>query len=143
MLPPKLTYLFTARFKDGTVIRQDRRDASQNHPLTRSAFYDVQQRLEEVASFSISDGENEHTVFLDDGHFLSNGSLIVSPHGELTNYRLIYFRRNHVTLEGGHSVVHVHRYFIGWHANDAKERHFEMKLEIDPKWSKRPSILNG
>ena len=130
---PKLEYLFTARFRDGSVIHQTPQDVSRLEPLTRSAFYDVLQRLPEVESFTLYNGRTGHTVFLTDGHFNSDGRILVNPHGELTNFRLIYFRTVSQNMEGDTlKPARVTKYVIGWQANDAKGQNFQMKIEILP-----------
>jgi hypothetical protein len=134
MLPRPLDYLFTARFTDGSVIHQTRHDVSQIEPLTRSAFYDVVQRLSEVESFTLSNGRREHTVYLKDGHFNSDGKILINPHGELTNFRLIYFRRMQQDTFGDYrDRPEVKLYFMGWQANQPDTgKNFQMVLEIDP-----------
>lgn len=135
MLPAKLDYLFVAEFKDGTRYYQDKRDRSLVEPLTRSAFYDVQQRLDEVTKFSLVGGGREHTVFLYDGHFETDGEIIVSHPslGDLTKRRLIYFRRCEQTVKAGQAMPpKVVGYFIGWQANDEHGRNQQMVLEIPP-----------
>jgi hypothetical protein len=133
MLPPILDYLFIARFKDGTAIHQTRYDVSTLEPLTRSAFYDVLQRLPEVESFTLTKGPREHTVYLKDGHFNSDGRILLNPHGELTNFRLVYFRRVQQDTTGAHRErPEVKLYFMGWQANDASGKNYQMMLEIDP-----------
>jgi hypothetical protein len=142
MLPPILDYLFIAHFTDGSVIHQTRYDVSTIEPLTRSAFYDVVQRLPEVESFTLTNGPRSHTVYLKDGHFNSDGKILINPHGELTNFRLIYFRRVQVSSYSADELEHViiddrrrptvKLFVMGWQANDARGKNFQMVLEIDP-----------
>lgn len=133
MLPARLDYLFTARFKDGSVIHQTRHDVSQVEPLTRSAFWDVLQRLPELASFTLASATQAHTVFLADGRFNSDGRIITSPHGELTNFRLIYFRRVQQSVSGDFKHrPEVMFYFLGWQANDARGKNFQMIIRLSP-----------
>lgn len=142
MLPRKLDYLFVAEFKDGSRYFQDRYDRSIEHPLSKSAFYDVSQHLADVSTFTLTDGNRKHTVFLSDGHFQTDGTIITSPYGELTNYRLIYFRRvQQVTSRDGVSSDIV-GYFIGWQANDASGKNYQMMLEIPPTGKGKSRIGN-
>jgi len=143
MLPPKLDHLFIATFKDGTKIHQTPNDVSTLEPLTKSAFYDVLQRLSDVATFTLTNGAREHTVFLDDGTFNSDGKILVNPHGELTNFRLIYFRRMNQAVSGTFKhQPEVGSYFMGWQANDANGKNFQMVIEIKPTGSlKRAALL--
>jgi len=138
MLPPKLDYLFVADFQDGSRYFQTPADASVVHPLTRSAFWDVLQRFEEVKQFTLIDrhGQHEHTVNLDDGHFKTDGKIIPCPRNDLHNFRLIYFRRTEQKLEQEvrkhHPKPYVVGYFIGWQANDPTDQNYKMVLEIPP-----------
>lgn len=141
MLPQKLDFLFVADFFDGSRYFQNPNDASVRHPLTRSAFYDVAQRLDQVKVFTLIDRhrQHEHAVFLEDGHFKSDGHLFLPDPkvGEMFNFRLIYFRRCQVPQVMGargvdfepHKVV---GYFIGWQANDAAGRNHKLVLRIPP-----------
>ncbi len=133
MLPRRLEYLFIADFKDGTRYRQNQNDCSVVHPLTRSAFYDVAQRLADVRVFTLTNGVREHQVFLEDGHFKTDGRVIVHHYGELTNYRLVYFRRMQVLMESGCAERPIVKaYFIGWQANDLAGKNYKMCIEIQP-----------
>jgi hypothetical protein len=135
MLPAPLDYLFTAEFSDGTKLHQDRHDRSRVEPLTRSAFYDVLQRIAEVRRFSIEsrDRRHLHVVDLTTGHFETDGQIICNPYGQLTNYRVIYFRRCEQGFEQGWVMrPKIVAYFIGWQANDAQGRNQQMTLEIPP-----------
>jgi hypothetical protein len=134
MLPPKFEYLFVAEFSDGTKLFQDRQDRSIEQPLTRSAFWDVQQKIArggKLVRFTLCNRRREHTVFLDDGHFKTDGQIICSPYGQLTNYRVVYFRRcQQVWEDGVLSYPRVTSYFLGWQANDDAGKNFQMALEI-------------
>lgn len=131
MLSPKLDYLFIAVFKDGSRYYQDKFDRSRDQPLTRSSFFDVQEQLADVSRFILTDGRRSHCVFLDDGHFVTEGQEISNPHRELINYRLIYFRRIEQSFEAGVAAApRVVAYFIGWQANDARGQNYKMLLEI-------------
>ena len=146
MLPPKFDYLFVADFKDGSRYFQTQADASVVHPLTKSAFWDVLQRIEEVKKFTLIDRHNqhEHTVFLDDGHFKTDGKILVCPRNGLTNFRLIYFRRaqqsHEQEIRSFHPKPYYVGYFIGWQANlfsdmqlpENKRTNYKMILEIPP-----------
>ena len=114
-------YLFTCRFKDGSVIQQTQEDVSQEDS-TRSAFYDVVQRLDEVELFTITKQDarqHTYTVDLRDGHFEVDGIPFYASEelpGEAM-YRLIYFHRHQhrvvqgQTLTGDGALI---QYYIGW-----------------------------
>lgn len=116
-------YLFTCRFTDGSTIQQTIEDLSAKDD-TRSAFYDVVQRMDEVETFTIinRDAPRTHTYMVDlrDGHFEVDGVPFEVSSEELpgeAEFRLIYFHRHqhHViqgqTMTGNEDVV---RYHIGW-----------------------------
>ena len=135
MLPPKLDYLFIADFNDRSRYFQTPQDVSREHPLTRSAFWDVAQRLDQVTEFTLIDRhqQHEHTVFLSDGHFKSDGKIIVCPRNDLNHFRLIYFRRvEHKFENEAQFKPYIVGYFIGWQANDANGRNFQMILQVPP-----------
>ena len=142
MLPPKLDYLFVADFADGSRYFQHPNDASITHPLTRSAFYDVLER-DGLKQFTLVDRhcQHQHTVFLDDGHFKTDGKILPCPRNDLTNFRLIYFRRvQHNQENGFHVRPDVVGYFMGWQANDATGKNYQMVLEIKPLGMGAPEI---
>jgi hypothetical protein len=119
-----LSYLFTCHFKDGTVIQQTAEDVSKVDP-TRSAFYDVVQRLEEVKTFTIiKQDARQHTFMVDlrNGHFEIDGvQFYASAKGELPDeakFRLIYFHRHqHKIVQGQTMSGDDIQYFIGWQTN--------------------------
>lgn len=118
---PALKYLFEAHLRDGSVIRQNPEDVSSTDP-ERSAFYDVQQRIHEVAYFGLFNEGATYLVDLADGHFEINGTPFVlrdpmMPVQENTAYRLIYFRRHKVDFNIGlEEVGHDIQFFLGWQA---------------------------
>ena len=150
MTPSRLDYLFVSDFKDGSRYFQTPADASVVHPLTRSAFFDVCQRLEDVKQFTLVDRHNqhEHTVFLEDGHFKTDGRIIPCPRSDLINFRLIYVRRCQIpqgmnVYEVDHEYNRVVAYFIGWQANQIRTgQNFQMLLEIPPLGSLQKPALS-
>lgn len=91
-----LNYLFLARFHDGTSIQQTAADVSVIQS-GKSAFFDVEQRISEVDTFTIANGPRNFSVDLKDGSFRMNGVRFQVgdpfkrvPEGER---ELIYFRR--------------------------------------------------
>jgi hypothetical protein len=132
-----LKYLFEAHLKDGTVIRQTPEDCSTAEPLTRSAFYDVAQRLDEVRLFGLYNDQYMYTVSLEDGHFEANGvpfsaqpvsKPVINQGGK---FRLIYFRDHQQEFVVTASVgadgqvtesrslgPHYHQYRMGWEYTD-------------------------
>lgn len=93
-----MKYLFSAQFKDGSVVKQTSEDVSSTDPL-RSAFYDVARRIDEVDSFHLYNAKRSYTVDLKDGHFEIDGchfaaQPVSSPQAmpEGGKYELLYFR---------------------------------------------------
>ncbi len=146
MLPPKLDYLFVCDFLDGSRYFQNPSDASVEHPLRRSAYWDVCQRLDQVSQFTLIDRhrQHEHAVYLSDGHFKTDGKIIPCPRTDLENFRLIYFRRvqqkleneevlNEARTKAHHPKPYIVAYCIGWQANRiGTEENFQMRLLIPP-----------
>lgn len=131
---PKLEFLFTAIFADGSRIMQTSDDVSQIDP-TRSAFYDVIRRLDEVETFMLEEARlfrgKRVSVNLKTGLFQING-VKTQVHAQnfiaATPPELVYFRETHVqsTFGSGDDPVEIDRkhyvaqYFLGWHAKDQK-----------------------
>ncbi len=132
-----LAYLFAAHFADGSQILQTPDDISVLEPETRSAFYDVQQRIDsgvDLVSFALFSSEHVYAVDLRDGHFefkllLPDGGVVVTPFVALPisgpclppngSYRIIYFRDHQQDLlssTDGSSELGEHRVFyrLGW-----------------------------
>jgi len=116
----QLAYLFECHFKDGTFIQQTQEDVSSVDP-TKSAFYDVLQRIDDVLVFGIVNGSHVYVVDLRDGHFIIDDvPFEVNTGKELPTtdceYRLIYFRRHRHTVTMGYSDVEEHTvdYHLGW-----------------------------
>ena len=114
-----LSYLFTCRFTDGTTIQQTQDDVS-SEDATRSAFFDVVQRLEDVQTFVIKDSEHTYMVDLRDGHFEIDGVPFEVSTEELPGeamFRLIYFHRHQHNVVQGQALTGdgaVIRYHVGW-----------------------------
>jgi len=129
-----LKFLFVAIFKDGSKHEQTQEDISAINPEEKkTAFYDVKQRLEEVAAFVLTDGENVYSVHMDDGHFEINGlPFIIHEPQELFNPRLIYFRRHRheILRQTGKEVKHNITYRMGWQANTKEGKNIQAVIEI-------------
>lgn len=137
----ELRYLFEARMKDGTVIRQTLEDVSTVEPLTRSAFYDVAQRLDDVVLFGLFNDKNSYVVDLRDGHFEINGvpfsaqpvtTPVINDGGK---FKLVYFRDHQQELvmsaEGNSKLgTHHHQYRMGWEYTDPNGRIYQQTIVI-------------
>jgi len=114
-----LDYLFEAHLTDGTLIQQTQEDVSSVR-ADKSAFYDVAQRLEEVAFFGLLNEKHTFVVDLRDGHFEVDGvvfDLHPEPSLEIpagTPYRLIYFRHHKRHFSGVVEIAHEVTYHLGW-----------------------------
>lgn len=117
-----LKYLFRCYFRDGSKVYQTLEDISSSDPK-KSAYFDVVQRLNEVETFTITDGRTSATVDLCDGSFTVNGAKFFTeyrgvPRG--TSLELVYFRRrtesfNAATRQPVRSTCEFH---IGWKSGD-------------------------
>lgn len=140
MANANLKYLFTCLMKDGTVVDQTQEDVSFTNP-EKSAFYDVNRRLEEVRMFVLVSQEDPtltYGVNLETGEFLVNGHAFTAQDSSLPElalapvYRLIYFRRvklhfNAGTLEQtGKSIV----YYIGWQTTDEDGKNRQQTIAV-------------
>lgn len=132
-----LRYLFEAHLKDGTVIRQTLEDCSTAEPLTRSAYYDVAQRLDDVRMFGLYNDAHTYTVSLEDGHFEIDGvpfsaqPVASTRMNEGGKFELVYFRDHQQEFVISASVgddgtvtesrslgPHYHQYRMGWNYYD-------------------------
>lgn len=137
----ELRYLFEAQMKDGSVIRQTPEDVSTAEPLTRSAFYDVAQRLDEVVVFGLYNDKNLYVVDLRDGHFEINGvpfsaQPVTAPViNEGGKFKLVYFRDHQqelVMTNGGsyEAGAHYHQYRMGWEYEDPNGKIYQQTIVI-------------
>jgi 5-deoxy-D-glucuronate isomerase len=130
---PSLKYLFVASLTDGTAIIQTPEDQSQLKPFDPeaehnvSAFYDVQQRIEDVNKFGLVSQEDGSIIEVDltDGHFVINGYPFIA-HDQFFlpqdhSLELIYYRETRVDFnpETGVSDHYINRYFLGWKTLDS------------------------
>jgi hypothetical protein len=101
-----MKYLFKAHFKDGSVFQQPKDDHSTLDP-SKSSFYDVLQRADQLAVLGLSSEQTPNTfvVSLLDGHFEINGvSFMAGPSVEFppdTKFRPIFFRRRNEVRPAG------------------------------------------
>jgi hypothetical protein len=126
-----LSYLFTCHFTDGTTIQQTQADVSQIDS-SRSAFYDVAQRLGDVTKFVLSDGRRTCAVDLRDGHFEIDGfQFFVPVEGvpeDHSGFKLIYFRRNFKSITMGKESSSV-EYHLGWQTT-INGKNFQRTIKI-------------
>jgi|SRR3989344_221862 len=123
-----MKYLFEVEYTDGTFFQQNKEDVSLTDPK-RSAFFDVKQ--EEVKRFTLK-GPNTFCVDLTDGHFEINGISIRLHDEQLSDFRLIYFRRHrhqfNLALE---EKLHEITFRFGWQANDKDGKNVQRVMEIN------------
>lgn len=127
-----LKYLFTAYYGDGETFHQDPEDVSKADPK-RSAFFDVDHSR--LVGFSLQDHQNEFYVDLQQGFFEINNIRFLLHEEEVSNFRLIFFRRHkhHVNIgmntfeESGHEIT----YRLGWQANDKDGNNIQRIIEFE------------
>lgn len=144
-----LRYLFEAHLKDGTVIRQTQDDQSTAEPLTRSAYFDVAQRLDEVELFGLYNEQHTYTVSMRDGHFEVDGvpfsaqpvaSGVINEGGR---FELVYFRDHQQEFVVTASVgadgqitesrtlgPHYHQYRMGWNYFDPNGKVYTQTIVV-------------
>ena len=115
-----LKYLFEAHFRDDSVVEQTQDDRSATVE-GKNAFYDVLQRISEVQTLSLTDGEIIASVDLTSGLFSLNGFTFQAGDPSIPNlknatgFRLIYFKRHrHHFSQDGTEQGHEIEYHIGW-----------------------------
>lgn len=112
-----LKYLFTAKYRDGSMLLQTPEDVSTRDPK-RSAYYDVDHS--KLTEFSILGPSGLWTVSLLTGRFYHNGHAFGTLSEELPvkERKLVYFRRHwhvfNVSKEATDQVSHRVTYHFGW-----------------------------
>lgn len=115
-----MKYLFEAHLKDKTIISQTGEDLSKVDP-SRSAYFDVVQRLSEVELFGLYNATDTYVVDLRTGEFEYNDKPYLvhalNPTNNSNNMtrELVYFRRVKVTKTPGIVEDAVSTEFhVGW-----------------------------
>jgi len=125
-----LKYKFIAQYSDGTIYRQNDEDVSITDPV-RSSYYDVAH--DKLIGFILQDIE-DHSYFVDllDGHFEINEIPFKLTDVEVTNRRLIYFRRHlhHFGQLDGVEQSHTIAFHVGWQGNDKEGKNVQHTLII-------------
>jgi len=144
-------WLFTAEFKDGTIIEQTQEDKC----LTRtdgtgSAFTDVLAREDELVAFHLYsvDGKEAASVDLITGAFIINNTPFHAhdQYFEPTQHklRLIYHRETRIdsdiksTVENDGTINqedvgqrhYVNRYFIGWQTTTKTNKNVQATIAV-------------
>lgn len=124
----QLKYLFIAYYKDGTSYSQTEEDISVSDS-TRSCFFDVKQ--DELIKFELVGNGHTHSVDLIDGHFEIDGVPFFIHEENLSNFRIVFFRRHrHVFNQAsGEEMSHIVTYRIGWQCT-VNEKNHQRILEI-------------
>ena len=124
----RLKYLFTSEYSDGTFFKQNEEDVSMNDPK-RSSYFDVDQNR--LVGFCLSGEGSLFGVDLRDGHFEINGVPFFVHDVELTDFKLIFFRKHrHTVTLGGEDVSHLISYRLGWSATDQNGQTIERVLQF-------------
>lgn len=121
---------FVANYTDGSSYFQNDADASVKES-ERNCFFDVEH--DRLASFELCGADGRcFGVDLLDGHFEVGGVSFRMHDEDITDIRLIYFRR--VTLQFNIMHEEVGRavaYRLGWQALDRKGKNVQRIMEID------------
>lgn len=123
-----LNFLWVAQFKDGTSIAQD-------EDRVERLFKDVLDKFDELSQFILFNQKNPSQYFLvnlEKGYITQNSEVIPNNVIEKKNIRLIYFRRNIVTMNS--NLQEVSRkiiYFLGFQYLNIKGENEKVILQID------------
>ena len=134
----KLKFLWTAVFKDGTIINQPEDDKYSKHDdkaeWNPSAFRDVQDKgLENVAVFGLANETEVYAVNLELGQF-SVGDQLFSLEDEILQKRKLVFLREvlqHQVLGQDAGAPYVNRYILGYEGKDSHNRNVKKFIYID------------
>ena len=130
-----LKYLFSVKYKDGSIFEQPKDDHSELDSL-KSSFYDVLQNEKEMESFSIrtEDHEDCWSVNLSTGAFIHNGvEFVVQGDKPLPidnpEFRLVFYRQHNHSFGVSEygldqtELAHTVAYFIGWQCTIDKKNY--------------------
>jgi len=123
----ELTFLWIAIFSDGTKIEQIDENGIEHR------FQEVKDRFEDLVYFNLTDKQGHlFSINLINGLIIYNNyknSEIVEKKG---NIRLIYFRRNRITMtESGEQQSHTITYHLGLQWLNSKKENRQIVLKID------------
>lgn len=128
MKPVNLKYLFGVRYSDKSEYFQTPSDTSLTDP-TRSAFFDVMKRYEDVEVFQLTGDGHKYLVDLRDGHFEIDGVPFWMDGPEDQPFRLIYFRRHTHTLNAAFAeLAHTIEYCFGWQTTADGKNHQQIMI---------------
>ena len=115
MMSSKLKYLYTVVYDDGSTYTQNKDDISIKDP-SKSCYSDL--RLDDIATFTLTNGFHTYSINMIDGGFSIDGSVPFYMNTEpLKDYQLVYFRRvNMVISEDVRSMQT--NYIMGYTANN-------------------------
>lgn len=131
---PKLNYLFTAKFTDGSIIRQNSEDKS-SRLEGKNCYYDVLETVKEgktIEEFMLTGKGNKLKVNLLTGMFEVNGVFLVVESIKLPampeKFDLVWYHQVtqnlNVTYKAktgdivkAESQAEIREYFIGWKCN--------------------------
>ena len=124
-------YLFRALLNNGTILEQNQEDSSKFVP-GKNSFYDVLQEISSVRAFSLNNVEtgDEYLVDLADGHFEINQIPFLMYDEPVKNPRLIYFRRNVVSVFGDNVSQGISSYHFGWQWNCSDGSNIQRIMKI-------------
>ena len=111
-----MKYLFKAYFENGKILEQSPADVSAIDPQ-RSSFYDIlceEQIIIRPVKFELHGDGKIYTVDLTNGSFSINGVIFSVYPDEVTDLKLIYFRRHILNLSGPHCVSSGISFHFGW-----------------------------
>jgi len=114
----QLEYLFVCHFNDNSCIRQTQDNVSSIDP-SKSAYFDVAQRITEVSKFQLYNGKMSYTVKMQSGEFIVNGTRLFldDDSADITQRELIYFRRVRRTVSPMGETATTN-YHLGWRTVD-------------------------
>jgi len=125
-------YLFEALLKDESVIKQNQEDKSAT-TKGKNCFYDVMQNMDNLVAFGMFNQEKDesYAVDLTTGRFVVNGASFFVHDEPLSNIRLIYFKRNFITLNLlENQEVRDATYHFGFQANLPNGSNFQRVMVL-------------
>ena len=106
-----MKYLFTLIDDKDKEHKQTKEDVSKTNKK-KSAYYDIKDK--KLKQFYLEGEGHKYLVDLVDGHFEIDGVKFKMHEGNLSDFRLVYYREHRINYTGMLEVDHLITYCLGW-----------------------------
>ena len=121
-----MKYLFGCEY-DNEIYYQTENDKSLKNS-EKSSFYDVVDK--EIRRFWLDGNGHNYLVDLRDGHFEIDGVPFKMHEEELSDFRIIYYRKHTRQFCGTDEINHEIEFCVGWQTNNENGENIKQILTI-------------